>query len=360
MRYSRVSLWVALSVGAAVLLSTVEITADQLRAIADGSSADRIPWSFQRYFPAWLIFVALVWVVRWIVREYPIRRPALARGIAIHITAAAAFPVAHLGALCLFRLAAGEPVTLDFAIQLIVYYYVRGVALYAFAATAFHAAESSREARERRVAEAELQASLADARLQTLRGQLSPHFLFNVLNTVGMLGRAARPEEALSVLGEFSDLLRGFLRQSESELVSLDEELRFAERYLGIQSVRFADRMSVSFDVAPELRGRAVPSFVLYPLVENAVKHGLGRAISGGTITVRARDEESSLVLEVEDDGPGFDAAGAHASAGIGLANLRARLASIHGDAASLVVGRGAVKGSLARVVLPIAPVAPA
>jgi two-component system, LytTR family, sensor kinase len=352
---ARTLLWALLSLGGAALLTSTEILSDNLKSVADGRLHDAFPWAFQRILPVWIIFVALLWGIRALVRAVPVRRSALASRLALHAAAAVAFPVVHIGLLCLYRVANGEPMSLGFALDNVAYYYVRGVALYAFAAAVFQALESSREAHERRVAAAELQASLADARLRTLRGQLSPHFLFNVLNTVGMLVRAERSSDALSVLTEFSDLLRGFLDEHGSELVPLDDEVRFAARYLGIQRIRFADRMRVSFDVAPELGRRPVPSFVLYPLVENAVKHGVGRAMTGGTITVRARYEQSSLVLEVEDDGPGYDAVVARTGpgGGMGLANLRARLSSIYGDAASLAIGRGAVNGSLARVVLP-------
>jgi two-component system, LytTR family, sensor kinase len=353
MSRARVILWILLSVGAAALLSSVEIVSDQLQSIADGRAHDTFSWAFRRILPVWVIFVALLWAIRWLVQVLPIRRRSLAPSIAVHAVAALAFPVIHIGALCLYRIANGEPMTASFAADNIAFYYVRGVALYAFAATAFHTARAWRETNERRVTQAELQASLAEARLQTLRGQLSPHFLFNVLNTIGMLVRADRSDDALDVLTEFSDLLRGFLRQSESELVSLDDEVRFAARYLGIQSVRFADRLRVAFEVGPELRDRAVPSFVLYPLVENAVKHGVAHMADGGRITVRARDEAETLVIEVEDDGPGFDADHGADGTGLGLANLRARLETIYGGTASLVVGRGALRGSIARVVLP-------
>jgi two-component system, LytTR family, sensor kinase len=301
----------------------------------------------------WLIFVALLWLVRALVRRFPFDRRHLVHALAVHTAAALLFPVVHLGALGVARVIGGELVSSRFVLESIGYYYVRGVGLYVFAVTAFHAIHRSKEARDRRLAQAELQASLAEARLQTLRGQLSPHFMFNVLNTIGMLVRAERSEDALSLLSEFSDLLRAFLRQPQSDLVPLDQEVQFAERYLALQRARFGDRMRVSFDIDAGARRREVPSFVLYPLIENAVKHGLGKRAEAGAITVRARDVDGRLVLEVEDDGPGITPSIGNEGAGLGLLNLRARLANLYGGSASFALAPGETTGSIARVVIP-------
>jgi two-component system, LytTR family, sensor kinase len=352
-RLRQIALGMLLSLAAAAGLTLVEAVALRIEFISTGTQPDSFFWVVERIGPVWLIFVALLWVVRYLVRRFPFERAHIGRAIAVHTIAALLFPIVHLGALGLARVLNGEWVSPRFLLEVIAYYYVRGVGLYLFSITAFFAAHRSREVRERRIAQAELQAALAEARLQTLRGQLSPHFLFNVLNTVGMLVRAERSEEALSLLSEFSDLLRVFLRQPQSDLVSLDQEVRFAEQYLGLQRARFGDRMRVSFDVETSSRDREVPSFVLYPLVENAVKHGIGKTSGGGSITVRAHDAGGRLVLEVEDDGPGVAAPSVADGAGLGLANLRARLASLYGDGASLSLVRGERVGSVARVVLP-------
>ena len=352
-RLKRIGLGLLASVAAASSLTFVEAIESRMQFLSSGTAPDSFRWVMQRIAPVWLIFVALLWGVRAAVRRFPFDRPHLVRAIAVHTIAALAFPVVHLGALGCVRLLNGEWVSSRFLFDVITYYYVREVALYIFAVTAFHAMHRSREARERRVAAAELQASLAEARLRTLRGQLSPHFLFNVLNTIGMLVRAERSEEALALLSDFSDLLRVFLREPQTELVPLDHEVQFAERYLTLQRARFGERMRVSFDIDAAARRRAVPSFVLYPLIENAVKHGLGKRPEAGAITVRARGDGDRLVLEVEDDGPGVASWPTGDATGVGLANLRARLANLYGSGASFALARGETIGSVARVIIP-------
>jgi two-component system LytT family sensor kinase len=352
-RLKRIGSGFLVSSAAAAALTLVEAVESRMQFLSSGTPPDSFRWVLQRIAPVWVIFVSLLWIVRALVRRFPFDRRPLARTLAVHSLAALLFPIVHLGALGLARIANGESVSPRFLIGVIAYYYVREVVLYVFAVTAFHAIERSREARERRVAAAELQASLAEARLRTLRGQLSPHFLFNVLNTIGMLVRADRSEEALSLLSEFSDLLRAFLREPQTELVPLEHEVQFAERYLTLQRARFGDRMRVAFDIAAGTRGREVPSFVLYPLIENAVKHGLAKCAEAGAITVRARSDGDRLVLEVEDDGPGVTPGASAEGTGLGLVNLRARLANLYGSGASFALARGETIGSVARVVIP-------
>lgn len=352
-RLKRIGSGLLISTAAAAALTLVEAVESRMQFLSSGTPPDSFRWALQRIAPVWVIFVALLWIIRALVRRFPLDRRHLARTLAVHSIAGLLFPIVHLGALGLARMVNGEWVSPRFLIGVIAYYYVREVVLYVFAVTAFHAIERSREARERSVAAAELQASLAEARLRTLRGQLSPHFMFNVLNTIGMMVRAERSEEALSLLSEFSDLLRAFLREPQTELVPLDHEVLFAERYLTLQRARFGDRMRVAFDIDARARGREVPSFVLYPLIENAVKHGIGKRADAGAITVRARSDGDRLVLEVEDDGPGVAVPASTESPGLGLANLRARLANLYGGGASFALARGETIGSVARVVIP-------
>jgi two-component system LytT family sensor kinase len=198
--------------------------------------------------------------------------------------------------------------------------------------------------------------------LRNLRAQLSPHFLFNVLNSISMLVRAGRETEALDTIDAFAGLLRGFLRERPSEFVELSDELVFVERYLHIQRTRFADRLSVTIDAASATNRLWVPAFVMYPLVENAIQHGLSKQEGKGHISVRTRVEGERLVLEVEDDGPGLAPANAHVNNGngMGLDNLRARLANLYKDDASLELRPGSSRGMVARIHLPNCVAAPA
>ena len=167
-------------------------------------------------------------------------------------------------------------------------------------------------------------------RAQFLTAQIKPHFLFNALNTVVCLAAVDAPEAARVVRH-----LRGFLSQtfvSTADAVPLDEELAFLESYLVIEKARFGERIRVEVEVDDRARSRAVPTFVLQPLVENALRHGIGRTPGkGGTVWVTCRAEDDVTVLTVEDDGVGFGAVTSSSSTGVGLANVHERLERIGG-----------------------------
>ena len=168
------------------------------------------------------------------------------------------------------------------------------------------------------------------ARLQALRYQLNPHFLFNTLNAVSTLVVERRTAEATRMIARLSDFLRLTLENRASDEVPLAEEIDFAQRYLDIEQVRFGDRLQMSIDIAPDARDASVPALILQPLVENAVKHGIATREEGGRIAVRAERIGAALRITVSDDGPGL---GAVYAAGIGLANTRERLRTLYGAA---------------------------
>jgi signal transduction histidine kinase len=175
------------------------------------------------------------------------------------------------------------------------------------------------------------------AEIELLRAQIQPHFLFNALHGISELMHED-VDAADRALTRVSELLRATLDTSGRPEITVREEMGMVERYVDIQRVRFGDRLQVAFDVDPASLDRLVPNFILQPLVENAVRHG------GGTIAIRARDG----MLEVEDNGRGFDPATARA--GIGLSNVRARLEA---TGARLEITRGALGGALVRITVP-------
>jgi len=200
--------------------------------------------------------------------------------------------------------------------------------------TAFFAVHHAyRIAQERTRASTELQARLAQAELRYLRVQLQPHFLFNALNAVTTLIR--KDAQAAEVtLGHLGDLLRRVLDNSEAQLVTLAREIEFLQHYIAIQHVRFGDRLRTAVDVAPDTRDVLIPSMVLQPLVENAIRHSIARR-EGGAIAVSARRTRGDLIVEVVDDGEGIHDAHAEA-AGTGIANVRARLEHLFGPRATI------------------------
>lgn len=201
----------------------------------------------------------------------------------------------------------------------------------------------ARRYRDRDLRASQLETQLERARLAALQSQLQPHFLFNALNSVAMLVRRDRKEEALDTLIGFGELLRYVLDEAGTVDVPLDEELQFVRRYVEIEQVRYRERLQVQWDIAADTRSALVPNLILQPLVENAVKHGISRLPNGGRLRVAAYRGDSAksatLHIEVENDGPPVDGVISIAETqGTGLRNLRDRLAAIVGPTTTLEV----------------------
>jgi two-component sensor histidine kinase len=198
-----------------------------------------------------------------------------------------------------------------------------------------------------------LQTELARAQLQALKMQLHPHFLFNTLHTISALVHED-PDRAERTIARLSELLRLFLATSAIHEVSLGEELRILDLYLEIERTRFEDRLSVHIDVPPEFRDAMVPNLVLQPLVENAIRHGVGKKSGSGWISIAAEKYGETLVLRVTDNGEGLrENAGRHPESGKGLAITRGRLESLYGPDQSLTLRDVQTGGAEARITLP-------
>ena len=200
------------------------------------------------------------------------------------------------------------------------------------------------------LASARLEARLLEARLHVLGLQLQPHFLFNTLNAVSELvyrdAQAAR-----RVLRNLRQLLTGALDRGTTQEVPLREELALLGSYVEIQQLRFAGSLEVRVDASPETLDALVPRLVVQPLVENAIRHGTSRRAGAGRVTVRAGRADATLMLEVEDDGPG---PGRGWREGLGLANTRERLGHLYGEDFQLRLDPGPSRGCIVRISLPI------
>jgi two-component sensor histidine kinase len=191
---------------------------------------------------------------------------------------------------------------------------------------------SYQQLRERERRTLELEARLMQSNLQTLKAQLQPHFLFNALNAIASLVRR-KPHAAEDMIGSLSDFLRMTLDSGQQHEVPLRREIEFLGLYLEIQQARFGERLRIQKEIDPAALDVAVPTLILQPLVENSVRHGIEPRETGGTILIRAQRHETSLRLEVHDDGEGLKAG--HLTAlreGIGLSNTKARLQELYGD----------------------------
>ena len=205
--------------------------------------------------------------------------------------------------------------------------------------------------RDNAVLQANLKAELASARLQTLRLQLNPHFLFNALNSIASLvpSDAAKADTAIAALSSF---LRASLTATRGEETTLENELRLVDDFLEIEVLRF-EWLTVDLDIPDALRSACVPAFVLQLLVENAIRHGLAPRRAPGRVLIAARVDDGRLQLSVSDDGVGLGTSSAEVSLGIGLQNLRARVAQLYGASGTLTLEPGTSQGTVATIRIP-------
>ncbi len=194
---------------------------------------------------------------------------------------------------------------------------------------------------------------LLAAKIEALKSQINPHFLFNTLTSISSLIRS-QPETARTLINKLSGLLRRLLRSHE-HFVTLREELESIDEYLDIEVVRFGPKLRVRKEIGPDTIDVVVPSMILQPLVENSIKHGLSRKVGIGTIVIRSWRENQRVVIEVEDDGMGFmmDRLDQPMASGIGLANVRERLRVIFGATYQLRLASEPGKGTKARIEIP-------
>ena len=191
----------------------------------------------------------------------------------------------------------------------------------------------ARQLQEQKEASLKAQAMAHEAQLKMLRYQLNPHFLFNTLNAISTLVLDNRNEVANGMIGSLSAFLRYSLDSDPVQRVTLAQEIDATKLYLGIEQLRFGDRLQVRIDIDEDARDALVPSLILQPLIENAIKHAVAKRESGGALEVEARHRGGNLIIVLRDDGPGGnEMAEMKTSRGVGLANTRERLRVLYGD----------------------------
>ena len=300
--------------------------------------------TFLMAFTEWYVWAALTPPVVWLARSLALgRRRWAARAATL---AAVGLPIAILK-VTLTRILRGLAGPGEyFLISNLTTHYL----IYWGIVGATHAVENYRAGRERELRAAQLEARLAEARMQALKMQLHPHFLFNTLNAIAELVHED-PHNAEKMIGGLSELLRESLEAGLIDAVPLQRELDLLQRYVDIQRARFGDRLDLRV-VAPDVavRDARVPILILQPLVENAIRHGLAERRHAGRIEVRAARHGDRLVLEVEDDGAGLRQRGRE---GVGVGNTRARLLEMYGAAHSFELMDRPEGGTIARLVIP-------
>jgi signal transduction histidine kinase len=328
--------------------------------VQDGLEGRPTDWRWVIFnFFDWLAYAVLTPLVFRTSRRYPLERPHMARNIGVHFIGALLMCAAWASLGTVLRLAIFHPATaampqgpLLWFVSWISTTLPFGFGVYFALVGIQHAVAYLAKARERETQAAHLAAQLSEARLGALRMQLHPHFLFNSLNAITVLVRDGDTGAAARMLELLSEILRQVLRTEGGNETALSGELEFVERYLAIEQVRFSDRLQVRFDIPSELSRAVVPRFLLQPLVENALRHGVGRLAGAGLLEITAKRDGDKLVLTVRDNGPGLGLP-AKPATGVGLANTRARLFELYGEAGSLDVANAPGGGVIAAVRLP-------
>jgi two-component system, LytTR family, sensor kinase len=312
----------------------------------------------------WYSWAVLAPGILWLTRKFPFDRATWKAAVPIHILGVVAATSSHVVLAVALRMAtyrlagesldtwlheAQEMLFLNFDWEMMTYWTIVGVGM---------AIKYMHEARARELSAVQLETRLVEARLHTLQRQMQPHFLFNTLNTISALMHRD-VEAADAMIARLSDLLRMSLERVGVQEVPLKEELDFLSKYLEIEQTRFRDRLTVIFDVQSDTLHALVPNLLLQPLVENAIKHGIGPRPTPGEITVRARRHGAMLELDVQDNGVGLSAARlTDFNRGVGLSNTRSRLDHLYGSLHRFEFRQPAEGGLLVCIAIPMAALA--
>ncbi|HEY0230452.1 MAG TPA: histidine kinase [Dokdonella sp.] len=325
------------------------------------------PWPMDNYLRwsmvEWYTWAALAPIVFRVTERYPIESPLRWSSLRAHALASVAITLLAIviGATVSHLL---EPGSLGEQFgQFFGKHVAMGFVTYCTLVAIWQAIHFQREKTRREIEASRLAAELAQSRLQVLKTQLQPHFLFNTLHAIVTL-LDEDPASAEDMLLRLSELLRAFLEDYEGQEIPLQRELELLELYLGIQRTRFKDRLTTQVYVSPETLGCAVPSLILQPLVENAIRHGIGKHVGADTIEIECRREGDTLCLEVRNRNSLLEfAPSAYARRGIGLSNTQLRLRELYGERAEIRLDAMWPKGVACRVRLPFrgldAPAAP-
>ena len=315
------------------------------------------PLAWARASGIWLVWAA-VWaaltpIALRLAARFPLQRPKVVRAIAIHCVASATCALANLALFAFAAPAIGatqvEPTWLGTFNRLLGTTLILNLPVYWLIVAAAHMERLVRTAREKDRRQLRLEAQLADARLHSLRAQLQPHFLFNALNTISVLMHE-NVDSAGRILLQLSALLRRSLESSEAYEVTLGEEISFLESYLEIEQARFGERLSYRILVPDQVLEARVPTLILQPLLENALRHGIATRAGPGRVEIKAHRHGEFLLLSVSDDGRGLPQARTER---VGLANTRARLRLLYADRQRFEVRNADDGGVIAEIELP-------
>jgi len=320
-------------------------------------------WASFRYYLAWAIVTP---GILWLGRRVPLTTRPWLRPVAFHFLVPLAGSVPFFVLAIALSVLAGHrlPPADYFAAhwsQILVMVVATVLPIYWLILGAGTAIQVYRDREAHRLQAAELGRSLETARLDALRMNLHPHFLFNTLNAIASLARAGDTRGVELVIEHLGTLLRLSMETSGRQMVTLDEELALLDEQLAIEEIRFHDRLRVTRRIDPSARGAAVPSLILQPLVENAIAHGLSQRLEAGLLEISARREGPNLHVAIRDDGPGLPPGWRLATgAKRGLRNVMERLQALYGSSFQFDVGNSATGGAVVALSLPFNAAPPA
>jgi len=328
---------------------------------AEGRHAAWLPL-FATELAIWLPWALATPLVIALARRYPIDRRVRVRHAAVHLVALIALSIAAEAWSALLQVLFNPwsnrqwPTFVDAFTTALIFQALTFLIAYALILTATYLVDA-RERIARQAAEAaQLNAELSKAQLAALRGQMEPHFMYNTLNSIAGLVRDRQGEQAVSMIVGLSEFLRRASQDSLRAQVTLAEEVEYLQRYLDIQKVRFGDRLRVVVTIPPDLLGAQIPSLLLQPLAENAIKHGIAKRSGGGTVEIAGVRRNGSLRLSVYNDASDLAPDWEATPLGVGIGNLRKRLEILYGDESDLRLGRLDAGGVEVAVTLPFRP----
>ena len=319
--------------------------------------------SLTRACSFWLLWLFFLPVVVWLSLRFPLERPQALFQIGIHLAACALIIAVSQAAYRTFMpLPPLPPNAAQVPLREMGWPGMRAapdILIYLATMSACVAFAHFRKSQERERRAIELEARLAQAKLRALRMQINPHFLFNTLNAISALVHTS-PHTADDMITDLSELFRVSLESSEEQEIPLSRELELLQHYLAIEQRRFGKRLRVEQNVAPEILNALVPTLILQPLVENAIRHGIESCADVGKIAIHARRDGGKITLSISDNGKkpvDFSLVeNKLGRQGIGLANTQARLQQLYGEAQSFSVGQGGLGGWTVEIKMPFRP----
>jgi two-component system, LytTR family, sensor kinase len=345
-----------LLLGVWALVSLMAMVPAALQYVAEGQA---VPWGrIWSEAIGWFLWIAMLPVVLWACRRFPLERGGWRRAVPVHVLTGAIVAVAYAVLVVLKNqviLSLGTQDPQPHLLALLPGFVLGGFQVfflvYWMSVAIVHALAAYRRLRERELDQTKLEARLSRTELELLKLQLDPHFLFNALNAASALVQS-NPEGAERMLELVSEFLRESLRGARRQEHRLEQEIAFLRLYLEIEQTRFGARLRVQFDIPPELGSEMVPSLILQPLVENAVRHAMPEGERGLDVTVTGRAlGRDRMELRVSDNGRGLPVG--KLPAGVGLANSRARLEHLHAAAQSFEIVARPEGGTTVTLALP-------